>query len=48
MMINLACFVCFFVVGLLLECEGLSNPALGSAPSEQERLLGVSIFAFYP
>lgn len=44
----LACFVCFFVVGLLLECEFLSNPALGSAPSEQERPSGVSILAFHP
>lgn len=29
------------------KCEFLSNPALGSAPSEQERLLGVSILAFH-
>ena len=42
----LTCFV--FCGRILPKCEGLSNPALGSAPSEQERPLGVSIFAFYP
>ena len=40
---------CLVVCGRILsKCEGLSNPAFGSAPSEQERPLGVSILAFYP